>query len=87
MILEGVSSLRKEFRPYLSLGIFVDTPEAVCLERGLTRDAATGKSREELMLTWQQWLQDENDYLERDRPRDYADVIIDGTKPFEQQIG
>lgn len=86
MILEGVSSLRKEFRPYLGLGIFVDTPETICLERGLARDAATGKSPEELTQIWQQWLQDENTYFDRDRPRDYADVIIDGTKSFEGQI-
>ena len=26
MILEGVTALRKEFRPYISLGIFVNTP-------------------------------------------------------------
>jgi uridine kinase len=87
MILEGVSSLRKEFRPYLSLGIFVDTPEDVCLERGIARDTGTGKSREELTQIWQKWLQDEHDYLTRDQPQDYADIVIDGTKPFEELIG
>jgi uridine kinase len=86
MILEGVSSLRKEFRPYLSLGIFVDTPEGICLGRGIARDLSTGKSREELDKIWQEWLKDEDAYMERDRPAKYADIVIDGTRPFEEQI-
>jgi len=86
MILEGVSSLRKEFRPYISLGIFVDTPESICLERGLTRDSSTGKSVEELTRIWQDWLKDEDDYMQRDQPKAYADLVIDGTKPFDDQI-
>jgi uridine kinase len=87
MILEGVSSLRKEFRPYISFGIFVDTPEAACLERGIARDLGTGKSREEVTRIWQGWLKDENDYFERDQPQAYADLEVDGTKPFEDQVG
>jgi len=86
MILEGVSSLRMEFRPYISYGIFVDTPEDVCLARGIARDLSTGKSREELVKIWQDWLKDENDYMQRDQPKALADVAIDGTKPFEDQI-
>ncbi len=86
MILEGVSSLRKEFRPYISLGIFVDTPEGVCLERGLARDSSTGKSRDELTMIWKRWLKDEDEYMNRDQPHDYADIVVDGTKPFDEQL-
>src|SRR5712671_104219 len=31
MILEGVSSSRKEFREYISLSIFIDAPKDICL--------------------------------------------------------
>jgi uridine kinase len=86
MLLEGVGSLRKEFRNYISFGIFVDTPEGICLERGIQRDVSTGKSREEVVKLWQQWLREENIYLERDQPKRYADLVIDGTKSLEQQI-
>jgi uridine kinase len=86
MILEGVSSLRKEFRTYLSYGIFVDTPEEICLERGIKRDVSTGKPREEVVKLWQQWLHEENSYFKRDQPKRYADLVIDGTQPFEKQI-
>lgn len=86
MILEGVSSLRREFRRYISFGIFVATPEAVCLQRGIDRDARTGKPRQELLELWQHWLADENSYIKKDQPQQYANLVIDGTRPFEGQI-
>ncbi|MCA9361671.1 AAA family ATPase [Candidatus Kaiserbacteria bacterium] len=48
MILEGVSSSRREFRDRISFSIFVDTPKEICLHRGIERDTGTGKSKEEL---------------------------------------
>ena len=78
--------MRKEFRNYMSFGIFVDTPEEICHKRGIQRDVSTGKPREEVVKLWQQWLREENLYLKRDQPKRYADLVIDGTKPFEKQI-
>lgn len=86
MVLEGVSSSRSEFDDFISLRIFVDTPETVCLERGVDRDKSTGKSVEELTKMWRDWIKEENKYFERDNPKDKADIVIDGTKPFEEQI-
>ena len=86
MILEGVSSSRKEFRDYISLSIFVDTPKKVCLQRGIERDGSTGKTKEELEKVWQGWFDEEDKYMRRDNPKAYADIITDGTKPFEEQI-
>lgn len=87
MILEGVSALRKEFRPYISFGIFVDTPIQVCLQRGFERDRGKeGKSDEEIKLMWEDWNKKEDAYLARDNPKEFADLILDGTKPFKEQI-
>ncbi len=88
MILEGVSSLRKEFREYIGFGIFVDTPKEICLQRGVERDLTYDykKSREELAEMWNKWFEDEDAYFKRDDPKDKADLIIDGTQPFERQI-
>lgn len=87
MILEGVSALRKELRPYISYGIFVDTPLEVCLQRGFERDRGQdSKSDEEIQEMWREWYKNEEGYIERDDPKDFADLIIDGTKPFEEQI-
>ncbi len=85
-ILEGVSALRLEFRPYLSFGIFVDTPFELCFQRGMARDLADGRPYDEVERNWLKWYADENVYLERDRPDVYADLVVDGTKPFAEQL-
>jgi uridine kinase len=87
MILEGVSSSRREFRQYLSLNIFVDTPIELCLERGIARDTTdTGKTVAELDQMWKWWLEKESEYMERDQPKEHADIVIDGTMPVEEQL-
>lgn len=86
MILEGVSSSRKEFRRYIGLSFFVETPVEICLKRGVERDLVTGKSEEELLKIWGEWIEEENRYMERDHPKEYADIVIDGTRPFEEQV-
>lgn len=86
MILEGVGSSRKEFQEYISLNIFVDTARDICLRRGLERDRGTGKTAKELTRLWEGWFEEEEKYLQRDQPREHADIEIDGTKPLEDQI-
>jgi len=87
MILEGVSSLRKEFRPYISYGVFVDTPLEACLQRGLDRDRGQdGKSDKEIKLMWEKWYKKEEIYIKRDNPKVFADLVVDGTRPFAEQI-
>lgn len=83
MILEGVSALRGEFRDAISLGIFIDTPLEICLQRGITRDIVDGskKSREELESVWRAWTAEEQEYFKKHKPKEFADIIIDGRKP------
>ena len=86
MILEGVSSSRKEFRDYISLSIFVNTPREISLRRGIERDSNTGKTEEEVTQMWEAWFKEEDNYIERDNPKEHADIVVDGTKSFEDQI-
>jgi uridine kinase len=87
MILEGVSALRTEFRQYIDFGIFVDTPEEVFLQRGFERDQGQdSKSDEELRKIWQAWRKEELEYMRCDNPKDYADLIVDGTKPASEAV-
>lgn len=72
IILEGVSSARKEFREYLTYAIWVETPLDVCLQRGLERDG------QDALPNWQKWIAAENEYIVRDKPQTYADIIVDG---------
>jgi uridine kinase len=85
LILEGVGSLRREFRQYLSLGIFVSTPREVCIGRGTTRDAAMG-TKDEVLEQWNKWFDDEVGYMARDEPERFADVVLSGIMPIEEQL-
>ncbi len=87
MILEGVSALRKEFRPYIDYGIFVDTPREVFLQRGFERDQGNdGKTDSEIKEMWQELYDDEIAYIDRDQPQSFANLVVDGTKSFSEQI-
>ena len=72
MILEGVSASRSEFRRYLSFSIYIETNRELRLKRGIERDG------EEMLPLWQQWMAEEDEYVLRDRPQEYADIVISG---------
>ncbi len=72
MILEGVGSARLELQPYLSYAIWVETPIDICLQRGLERDG------QDALPKWQKWIDEEDQYIARDNPKTYANVIVSG---------
>ncbi len=72
MILEGVSASRSEFRRYLSFSIYIETNRELRLKRGIERDG------EEMLLLWQQWMVEEDEYMLRDQPQKYADLVLSG---------
>jgi uridine kinase len=88
MLLEGVTALRREFRPYISLGIFVDVPMDVAVERGAQRDLTydTGKSEAEIRAEWEEWMQMEEQYFAEHQPKEYADSVLDGQRGFAGQV-
>jgi len=55
-------------------------------EPGVDRDRSTGKSSEELTAMWQEWQLDEDAYIQRDQPQEYANLVIDGTKLLDEQL-
>lgn len=84
MIIEGVGSLQRQLRPYVSYGIFIDIPSDVCLNRGLDRDKGQGGVTEsKLRQMWLEWCVAEEQYIKRDNPRSFADLIVDEVKPLE----
>lgn len=72
LIVEGVSSYRKEFRPYINFGIYIETSRALRLRRGLERDGEDAKEQ------WLQWMKEEDRYISEHRPQDNADIILSG---------
>jgi uridine kinase len=64
------------------LRIWVETPREVCLERGLARDTPGARQ------VWEQvWQPREDAYIAEQRPRERADVVLDGTRPWVGQLG
>ncbi|MEX2268521.1 MAG: aminodeoxychorismate synthase [Acidimicrobiia bacterium] len=72
VIIEGVSSSRSEWVDRLAFIIWVETPRALRLDRGLQRDGEGARA------LWMMWMQAEDAYVARDAPTERADVIVDG---------
>jgi uridine kinase len=72
VIIEGISSGRKELTPYVDFLVWVECPPEIRLRRGLERDG------QEALSTWERWMRWENEYATRERPKERADLIVDG---------
>ncbi|HEY8302132.1 MAG TPA: hypothetical protein VIG48_09545 [Jatrophihabitans sp.] len=74
VIVEGVSSTRREVAAPWDLTVWVDTSEDVRLARALDRDGP------DLMATWREvWIPSENAYVARERPQERVDLVVSGT--------
>lgn len=72
VILEGVTASRHAFRPYLAYAIWIKTPRALCLRRGLDRDGEAARGN------WERWMAEEDAYIKRERPAEHADLVLPG---------
>jgi uridine kinase len=74
VIVEGVTALRSDLRDYWHVPVWVDCPRELRLERGIARDGEAIRSK------WEDiWMLGEDAYFERDRPRESAMFIYDGS--------
>ena len=74
VVVEGVSSSRAAFRPFLTYSIWIETPPHVRLERGLARDGVGA------LAQWQEWMRQEDEYVTRERPHQHADAVLRGDR-------
>ncbi len=72
LIVEGVSSSRVAFAPYLAASVWVATARLERLRRGLQRDG------QDALSLWQDWMAAEDEYIARERPDLRADLVISG---------
>ena len=63
--------------------IWVEVPKEVCLERGLAREKMPP---ERAKGAWNIWQQEEDVYIRDFKPQEKADIVVDGTKKFEEQL-
>ena len=80
LILEGVSSSREAFRRYIALSIWIETPRNERLRRGLERDGETAHTQ------WEDWMAREDEYIEHEHPEQKADLVINGTQPYDLSV-
>ena len=74
VVLEGVSSTRRELAAPWDLTVWVDAPAGTRRTRALERDGAA------IWPVWeQQWIPTEQAYAARERPRERVDLVVDGT--------
>lgn len=78
VILEGVGAARQELRSRLAYAIWIETPPAVCLQRGISRDGVEQTSR------WMKWQERELAFFEADPVRSHAHLIVDGQQALEE---
>lgn len=76
ILVEGVSSSRARFRPFLSMAIWIEVGQALRLVRGLARDGQAA------LPLWQTWQAEEDAYVTRENPIDKADVVLAGNQPL-----
>jgi uridine kinase len=74
VVVEGVSSTRREVEVPWDLTVWVEAPRAVRLARARERDGAA------LLPRWlQDWMPSEDAYVARERPAERVDLVVDGT--------
>jgi hypothetical protein len=72
VIIEGVSSARREWSDRLAFVCWMETDRGVRLRRGLDRDGA------EALPLWDEWMANEDRHFAGDDSRARADVVADG---------
>lgn len=75
VVVEGVGAGTVAAHRLAQLLVWVEAPAALRRERALARDGETFRPH------WQRWADQEASLFARERPRDRADLVIDGSAP------
>jgi uridine kinase len=76
LVLEGVGSGAGRFDPLRTVLVWVEAPYDLRMRRGIERDG------DAFAPYWEQWAADERDLFTRERTRERADLVVDGTRPY-----
>ena len=77
LVLEGVGSGASRFADLVTVLVWIEAGHDVRLERGLARDG------EAFAPHWERWAADEAVLFARERTRERAHVVLDGTRPLD----
>ena len=74
LVLEGVGSGAARFSALVTALVWVQAPPDLRMQRGLERDG------DAFAPYWEQWARDEAELFSRERTRERADAVVDGTR-------
>lgn len=77
LVLEGCGSAPRAVADRAVLVVWVEAPADLRLERGLARDGVDMRDH------WLRWMGLEAVHFARERTRERADVVVDGTQPLQ----
>jgi uridine kinase len=80
LVVEGVGSGASAYASLVTTLVWVDAPAELRLTRGIARDG------EALRPQWLRWTAAEDALFRRERTRDRADVIVDGTGEADEAV-
>ncbi len=80
LVVEGVGAGARSYAHLVTTLVWVDAPPALCLDRGIARDG------EKLRPRWVRWREQELELFRRERSRERADVVVDGTGEAERAV-
>ena len=73
LIVEGTGAGARALAPYTSVLVWLELPTALRRARALAR-----RDGELYAPQWERWARQEDAFFERERPRERADLVIDG---------
>lgn len=81
IIVEGTGTISETLLPYLDASVWVQSDYQRTEERVVARDAATGVNGDHASAArfWAEWQREEVPFLQRQRPWEHADAILDGS--------
>jgi len=80
LVLEGVGSGARAYDDAITTLVWVEAPRALRTERGIARDG------DAVLQKWLTWMDDEDALFARERTRQRATVVVDGTGEAEHTV-
>lgn len=83
VLVEGVGASRRSLVPWLDAAVWVQSDAEEAYRRGIERDVRLGRTPEEAVAFWEEWMAHEVPFLAADRPWERADVVVCGTPQMD----
>jgi uridine kinase len=81
IVIEGVTSARREVAPAVTMAVWVHAPRTVRLQRGLERDGQATAER------WNRWMAEEDAHFRSDETIPRCEILADGAPTVPHDPG